>query len=235
MSRILIIEDDEAIRSLVRMTLEMDQHLVTEASDGIEGLRQLENMAAENLPPDLILLDIMLPGLDGYEVLRRIQDREIPVIFMTAKTSVTDRVFGLKLGADDYIAKPFEPMELLARVEAHLRARDRYRTKPADAAEEEIRFEDMIIRPSERSVSKSGKPIPLTAKEYDLLITLLSHRNKVLSREQLLELVWGFDYLGGTRTVDMHVAQLRQKLGLQESLETVYKVGYILRGKRAST
>ncbi len=235
MSRILIIEDDEAIRHLVRLTLEMDQHTVEEASDGVEGLRQLEKMAAENLPPDLILLDIMLPGVDGYEVMRHLQDREIPIIFMTAKTSVTDRVFGLKLGADDYITKPFEPMELLARVEAHLRARERYRTKLADAAEGEIRFEDIMIRPGERSVTKSGKPVSLTAKEYDLLMTLLSHRNKVLSREQLLELVWGFDYLGGTRTVDMHVAQLRQKLGLQESLETVYKVGYILRGKRVST
>jgi len=230
MSRILVIEDDDDIRQLVRLTLEMDHYSVTQAVDGPDGLKQIEKMTCDNCPPNLILLDIMLPGMDGYEVMSRIKDKNIPVIFMTAKTSIPDRVFGLKLGADDYISKPFEPLELLARVEAHLRARERYR-KNAVNEPEEVRFGNVSICPNERSVHKDGVQIPLTAKEYDLLTLLIERKNTVLSREQILDLVWGFDYYGGTRTVDMHIAQLRKKLDLHDSLKTEYKVGYILRDK----
>lgn len=232
MAKIFVIEDDDAIRNLVRLTLEMDEHTVIEAADGLSGIRQIEQLRKEASLPDLVLLDIMLPGMDGYEVCQKIQGDQVPVIFMTAKSSVMDKVFGLKLGADDYITKPFEPMELLARVEAHLRARSRYLDNREPEAKHRIQFGNLSVCPDERNVSLDGTVIPLTVKEYDLFLTFLDHLNCVLSREQLLDLVWGYDYLGGTRTVDMHVAQLRQKLNLHDTLETVYKIGYVLRGKK---
>lgn len=230
MGRILVIEDDDAIRELVKMTLELDDHHVETAADGLEGVRCVENGLATGKRFDLILLDIMLPGADGYEVLQRIRCAHTSVIFMTAKSAVADRVFGLKLGADDYITKPFEPMELLARVEANLRMQSRY-AKPESDVEAAITIAGLQILPGERTVSCDRRVIPLTAKEFELLMTLAEHKNQVMTREQLLARVWDYDFLGETRTVDVHIAQLRQKLNLHESLETVYKVGYKLKDR----
>lgn len=227
MATILVVEDDEGIRNLVKMTLEMDGKSVIQAGDGAEGIRLVEERGAEI---DLVLLDIMLPDADGYEVLGRIRDRHIAVIFMTAKSSVTDRIFGLKMGADDYITKPFEPMELLARVNANLRMQERCSAQGSGASGK-ICFAGLIVSPSERTVTRDGEEIALTAKEFELFLTLLEHRNQVMTREQLLDSVWGYDFYGGTRTVDMHVGQLRKKLGLHEQLETVYRVGYKLKDK----
>lgn len=228
MATILVVEDDEAIRNLVKMTLEMDGMTVITAGDGAEGIRIVEE---HKDAIDLMLLDIMLPNADGYEVLTRIRDRHIAVIFMTAKSSVTDRIFGLKMGADDYITKPFEPMELLAKVNANLRMQERYGA-PHRGAFNKIRFAGLEISPSERTVSRGGTEIALTAKEFELFLTLLEHRNQVMTREQLLDSVWGYDFYGGTRTVDMHIGQLRKKLGLYEQLETVYRVGYKLKDEK---
>ena len=227
MATILVVEDDEGIRNLVKMTLEMDGKSVIQAGDGAEGIRLVEERGSES---DLVLLDIMLPDADGYEVLGRIRDRHIAVIFMTAKSSVTDRIFGLKMGADDYITKPFEPMELLARVNANLRMQERCSTQGSGASDK-ICFADLVVSPSERTVTRDGVEIALTAKEFELFLALLEHRNQVMTREQLLDSVWGYDFYGGTRTVDMHVGQLRKKLGLYEQLETVYRVGYKLKDK----
>lgn len=227
MATILVVEDDEGIRNLVKMTLEMDGKSVILAGDGAEGIRLVEERGSEI---DLVLLDIMLPDADGYEVLGRIRDRHIAVIFMTAKSSVTDRIFGLKMGADDYITKPFEPMELLARVNANLRMQERCSTQGGGTSDK-IRFAGLVVSPSERTVTRDGEEITLTAKEFELFLTLLEHRNQVMTREQLLDSVWGYDFYGGTRTVDMHVGQLRKKLGLHEQLETVYRVGYKLKDK----
>ena len=229
MGRILVIEDDESIRNLVKMTLEMDNHTVETISNGSDGIKYIEECAENGEKPDLLLLDIMLPGADGYEVFNKIKDNHIAVIFMTAKSNITDKVFGLKLGADDYITKPFEPMELLARVEANLRMQKRLEENTQNSLDDKIRFEDIIISPSERTVAKDGKNVSLTVKEFELFRMLLEHRNQVMTREQLLDSVWGYDFYGGTRTVDMHVGQLRKKLNLHKQLETVYKVGYKLK------
>ena len=229
MGKILVIEDDESIRNLVKMTLEMDDHSVETISNGADAIKYIEECAEKGKKPDLMLLDIMLPGADGYEVFNKIKDNHIAVIFMTAKSSITDKVFGLKLGADDYITKPFEPMELLARVEANLRMQKRLEENTQNSLDDKIRFEDIIISPSERTVAKDGKNVSLTVKEFELFRMLLEHRNQVMTREQLLDSVWGYDFYGGTRTVDMHVGQLRKKLNLHEQLETVYKVGYKLK------
>ena len=229
MGRILVIEDDESIRNLVKMTLKMDNHTVETISNGSDGIKYIEECAENGEKPDLLLLDIMLPGADGYEVFNKIKDNHIAVIFMTAKSNITDKVFGLKLGADDYITKPFEPMELLARVEANLRMQKRLEENTQNALDDKIRFEDIIISPSERTVAKDGENVALTVKEFELFKMLLEHRNQVMTREQLLDSVWGYDFYGGTRTVDMHVGQLRKKLNLHKQLETVYKVGYKLK------
>ena len=229
MGKILVIEDDESIRNLVKMTLEMDNHTVETISNGADGIKYIEECAENGEKLDLLLLDIMLPGVDGYEVFDKIKDNHIAVIFMTAKSNITDKVFGLKLGADDYITKPFEPMELLARVEANLRMQKRLEENTQNALDDKIRFEDIIISPSGRTVVKDGKKVALTVKEFELFRMLLEHRNQVMTREQLLDSVWGYDFYGGTRTVDMHVGQLRKKLNLHEQLETVYKVGYKLK------
>lgn len=223
--KILIVEDEESIRGLIQMTLQMENYNTVEADNGREAYERIQE---ENF--DLILLDIMLPGMDGYQLLQKIKGKGIPVIFLTARIAVQDRVFGLKMGADDYITKPFEPIELLARIEAVLR-RTAGRPEAVQIPEERtcLLYGDIQIIEQERSVKKSGEEIPLTVKEFDLLLLFVKNPNIVFSREQLLDQVWGYDYYGGTRTVDMHIKQLRQKLGLKEDLETVFRVGYKLK------
>ncbi|EJW15136.1 response regulator transcription factor [Paenibacillus alvei] len=213
--KILIVEDDIHISKIIKMNLNLVNYETTEAYDGLEALEALKRA-----PFDLILLDVMIPHMDGFELMENIRPYRIPVIFLTAKNSVYDKVNGLKLGADDYIVKPFEAIELLARIEAVLR---RYGKE-----ERLMAFQTIQVDLDKREVLKQGIPVELTPKEYDLLVVLLKNKNIALSREQFIEKVWGYDYYGETRTVDMHIKSLRKKLDLQDHIKTIYKMGYRL-------
>lgn len=213
---ILIAEDDPSIAGLIRMALEASGYGCVVADDGHQALELVQERDFH-----LALLDIMLPGRDGYELLEAFKPKRLPVIFVSAKTTVFDKVQGLRLGAEDYIAKPFDAMELLARVEAVLR-RCHYREL------ETVRVGPVQVDFNGRKVYKDGQPAVLTPKEYDLLAFLLHHPNIAFSRESLLAEVWGYDFYGSTRTVDTHVLNLRAKLGLAEHIQTVHKIGYRL-------
>ena len=215
MNRILIVEDEPPISNLIAMNLKQAGYLCTCVFDGAE--------AADLIHPgafDLILLDVMLPKIDGFELLEYIQPMEIPVIFITARSEVPDRVKGLRLGADDYITKPFEIAELLARVESVLR---QYKK-----TERILHVLDVTIDTESRTVERNGQEIELTIKEYELLLLFARNRNVALFRETIYERVWDNPYMGDTRTVDLHVQRLRKKLGWENYLQTVYKVGYRL-------
>ena len=213
---VLIVEDEKPISSLIRMSLTKEGYRCTCAYDGAEAADLLEKNQY-----DLILLDVMLPEVDGFELMEYIRPLEIPVIFLTAKSSVADRVKGLRLGAEDYITKPFELMELLARVETVLRRcgkTGRILSLPPDI---EIDTASHVVR-------RGGQPVPLTAKEYDLLLLFTQNKNIALYRDRIYERVWGEEFLGDSRTVDLHIQRMRKKLGLENRLVAVYKVGYRL-------
>ncbi|MBZ4686394.1 MAG: two-component system, OmpR family, alkaline phosphatase synthesis response regulator PhoP [Clostridia bacterium] len=214
MKRILVVEDEEPIRELIKLNLLMAGYETLEAADGSEGLKYIRD---EKI--DLVLLDIMLPRLDGYEILPAIIKKNIPVILLTAKDGLRDKVKGLEMGADDYITKPFEAIELLARIKAVLRRSKKDIT--------EISFDDIQIFLNEHKVFKGGKEVELTLKEFELLRLLAENKGRAMSREKLLQLVWNYDYEGSTRTVDMHIQRLRSKLQT-DRIKTVYKVGYRL-------
>lgn len=213
--KILIIEDDLAISNLIKLNLNIANYETIQSYDGGEALNIIETEA-----PDLILLDVMLPNVDGFTLMDKIRPLNIPVIFLTAKNSVIDKVHGLKLGAEDYIVKPFAAIELLARIETVLR---RY-GKTTDLLE----FKNIKIYLKERIVKKDDTSIDLTLKEFDLLCMLVQNKNIALTREAILEKVWEFDYVGETRTVDMHIGTIRKKLDLNDSIKTIFKVGYRL-------
>lgn len=212
---ILVVEDDDGIRDLIEINLSMVGYKVYTAIDGEEGKNIF---LKENI--DLALLDVMLPKIDGLQLVEIIKQKDIPVIFITAKDSVYDKVKGLRLGADDYIVKPFENIELLARIESVAR---RYSKN-----DKIIKFKDITIYTEKRIVKQNDKTVDLTLKEYELLHSFILNKNIALSREQLLENVWGIEYIGETRTVDIHVQRLREKLNLKENIKTVYKIGYRL-------
>jgi len=212
-AKILIVEDEYGINNLIKKNLTLVGHECFQLFNGSEVLPALERERY-----DLIILDVMLPGESGFELITKLEN--IPVIFLTAKNSLQDRLKGLTLGADDYIVKPFEMLELIARVDVVLR-----RTK---GEMKFFEFDDIKIDFISRRVYKSGKEIELTRKEYDLFSSLVNNRNIALTRERLLELVWDFTYDGDERTVDTHIQRLRKKLGLEERLKTVYKMGYRL-------
>ncbi|RRJ67194.1 DNA-binding response regulator [Paenibacillus oralis] len=213
--KILIVEDDINISNIIKMNLNLVNYETIEAYDGHAAWEQIQREKF-----DLVLLDVMIPGIDGFELMEKIRPLHIPVIFLTAKNAVTDKVHGLKLGAEDYIVKPFEALELLARIETVLRRFGREETV--------ITFRDLQVLLDKREVRVQGKPVELTMKEFDLLVVLLKNKNIALSREQLLDKVWGIDFYGETRTVDMHIKALRKKLGLHDRIITVYKIGYRL-------
>lgn len=215
MIKILIVEDEEPIANLIRMNLVRAGYQCETAYDG----EAAADMIAEQTY-DLILLDIMLPKLNGYEVLEYAKTVEIPVIFLTAMGETEQKVKGLKLGAEDYIAKPFEIAELLARVETVLR---RFRK-----TERRLRLYDIEIDTDSRTVTKGGQQVDLTTKEYELLLLFLRNKNRALYRETIYENVWGGEYNGTGRTVDLHVQRLKKKLGLEEHITAIYKVGYRL-------
>ena len=211
--KILVVEDEAPIRDLISINLQLVGYEVFTAEDGIVAENFLEKQKV-----DLILLDVMIPGIDGFSLIEKIKKHNIPVIFVTAKESVLDRVKGLRLGADDYIIKPFETIELLARIEVVLR---RYNKNSHI-----IKFKNIEVDTNQRSVKLNDKEVYLTVKEYELLVLLLQNKNIALSRDQILDRVWGFEYGGETRTVDIHIQRIREKLDLKNNIKTVCKVGY---------
>ncbi|SER04065.1 DNA-binding response regulator, OmpR family, contains REC and winged-helix (wHTH) domain [Lachnospiraceae bacterium NE2001] len=230
--KILIVDDDENIAELISLYLEKEQYDTETAHDGEEALKLIEVYN-----PDLILLDLMLPGIDGYEVCQQVRKtRDIPIIMLSAKGEVFDKVLGLKMGADDYMVKPFDANELIARVSAVLR-----RSGPSKSEEpavsdvkdfehtgEFIEYEGLIVNISNYTVSFDGSNIEMPPKELELLYFLASHPNQVFTRDQLLNQLWGYDFVGDTRTVDVHIKRLREKLTGDHnwSIQTVYRIGY---------
>ena len=215
MIKILIVDDEKPICDLIDLNLSASGYQCRTVQDGLEALKLIEE---ENF--DLILLDIMLPGADGYDIMEYVRPMGIPVIFITAKHEVRDRVKGLKLGADDYLVKPFDVVELVARVEAVLR---RY-----NKTERLLSAGDVVVDVEARRVTRAGVPVELTNKEFGLLVLFMKNKNVALFRETLYEKVWEGEYYGDSRTLDLHVQRLRRKLGWEHSLVAVYKVGYRL-------
>jgi DNA-binding response OmpR family regulator len=220
--RILVVDDEANIVELVTLYLEREGFQVESASDGASAYEKI----CKN-EPSLVVLDIMLPEMDGFEVCRKTRAfTEVPIIMLTARDEDFDKIVGLELGADDYLTKPFNPRELVARVKAILRRTDRAKT----SEDKPMQIGDVLLDPARREVTVAGEPVKLRTKEFDLLMNFLEHRGIVLTREQLLNLVWGYDFYGETRTVDVHVAHLRKRLAESQNvhIETVTGVGYKL-------
>jgi DNA-binding response OmpR family regulator len=216
---VLVVEDEASIASFVALYLKNAGYTVKAVANGTDALAQVE---AEQ--PALIVLDLMLPDMDGIEVCRRIrQRRDVPILMLTARDEDIDKIIGLEVGADDYMTKPFNPRELVARVKSILR---RSTTERRDSETAEIRHGDLHVDAGRREVHIGDEEIQLAPKEFDLLWELLDHRGVVLTRDQLLERVWGYTFAGDTRTVDVHVRQVRRKLGDASPIVTVWGVGY---------
>ena len=217
---IMIIDDDKNILRLVKLNLEKEGYDVSTYSDGQEGLDAFKNQQFS-----LVLLDIMLPGMDGWQICREIRKTsDVPIIMLTAKSEVFDKVLGLELGADDYIAKPFDSKELMARVKAVMR-----RMNKTDSKVQEVEYDSLKINMNMYTVICAGEELEMPPKEIELLFFLASHPNKVYTREQLLEQVWGFDFFGDSRTIDVHVKRIREKLSVENvtwQIKTVWGVGY---------
>jgi len=222
---ILLVDDEQHIIDLAKMYLEQEGWKTTSATDGLVALQRILSEK-----PSLVVLDLMLPGLDGWEVCRRVRAQsDIPIIMLTARSDDIDKIVGLELGADDYMTKPFNPRELVARIKAILRRSDKKPTPAVESADSPIVLDNLSIYPQRRVVMVEGREIDLRMKEFDLLLALVENIGIVFSREKLLDVVWGFDFAGETRTVDVHVAHLRHKLeGMRPQIETVWGVGYKL-------
>ncbi len=219
--RVLVVDDEATMRELVRLYLERDGFVVDEAANGIEALAMTQ---AQNY--DLVILDLMMPELDGWEVCRRIRTTsDLPILMLTARGDLHDRILGLNLGADDYLPKPFDGRELAARANAVLK-----RNRPKrDEDPGVIKRGPLVLDPKSRTVQVNGSPVTLTPKEYELLCLLVTHPGQVFTRDHLLDTVWGYGFAGGTRTIDQHVKNLREKLGDAAGLiGTVWGVGYRL-------
>lgn len=218
--KILIVEDEANIRELLRLYLEREGYTVLEAENGVEGIKKWKSDK-----PDMLLLDVMMPVMDGWAVCREIRaESDVPIIMLTAKGETADRVSGLEMGADDYIVKPFEMKEVLARIHAVLR-----RTAPEEHREKKLTFDKLVINLDSYELLVDGRRVDTPPKEMELLYHLASSPNRVFTRNQLLDEVWGFDYFGDTRTVDVHIKRLREKLeGVSDQwdLKTVWSVGY---------
>ena len=226
-TRILVIDDEKSIIDLVTAYLHDEGFEVYTAMDGPSGLK-----ATRTFKPDIIVLDIMLPGMDGIELLAQLRrESDVYVIMLTAKTEEIDKIVGLSMGADDYLTKPFSPRELVARIKAALR---RLRSGKSLPDETVMAFDSIRIDTGRRQVWVDDKLVELTAIEFDLLTALAEHPGRVLSREQLLEKVWGYDYYGEIRVVDVHIGHIRQKLGDEDHIQTVRGVGYRFEDEGAS-
>ena len=222
--KILIVDDDEHISELISLYLTKEFYDTKIVYDGEEALRQFRLFS-----PNLILLDLMLPGIDGYQVCREIrQQSNVPIIMLSAKGEVFDKVLGLELGADDYIIKPFDSKELVARVKAVLRRYQPAQAAPAKPAGKYVEYPDLVINLTNYSVVYKGKTVDMPPKELELLYFLASSPNQVFTREQLLDHIWGYEYIGDTRTVDVHVKRLREKIKDKPgwSIATVWGIGY---------
>jgi len=221
---ILVVDDEYNIVELARMYLQQAGYRVESAADGQQGLGQ-----ARYLRPALVVLDLMLPDLDGWEVCRRLRaESDVPIIMLTARTDDVDRIVGLELGADDYVTKPFNPRELVARVRAVLR-----RYQKSVRPDQAVTIGQLTVDPVSREATSGSRKLALRPKEFDLLLVLAEHQGQVLSRDQLLDLVWGYDFPGGTRTVDAHVSHVRARLaerGSEVTIETHRGIGYKLVG-----
>ena len=220
---ILVVDDEANIRDLARLYLEQDGFQVLTATNGRQAIDQVRYDR-----PDLVILDLMLPELDGWEVCRRIRSTShVPIIMLTARSEDVDKIVGLELGADDYLTKPFNPRELVARIKAVLRRAGELKTGVTDRARS---LGNVTIDPARHEVTAAGKRFTtFRAKEFDLLLALIDHANLVMTRERLLDLVWGYDYFGETRTVDVHIAHLRDKLAETDlHIETIWGKGYKL-------
>ena len=216
MAKILVVEDEKAISRLIEISLTDAGHTCIIALDGNDAIDKIDNEA-----PDLILLDVMLPGLDGFELLAYIKPLNIPTIMITAQGELEHKVKGLQSGADDYITKPFEIIEIISRADALLRRMGKLQN--------ELTAGGVTIDFVSRKVSKNGVDVPLTHKEYELLIMLVQNKNMALFRDTILDRIWGFDYDGSdTRTIDLHIQRLRKKLGWQNQIQTIRKYGYRL-------
>lgn len=213
MKKVLIVDDELNIREIIKINLELAGYQCFEAEDGKKAIDCLKKTEF-----DIALLDISMPNKNGFEIVGEFVKKNIPVIFLTAKGDTSDKVKGLKLGADDYITKPFESMELLARIESVLRRKGHNNNI--------FRLKDVEVDFSQRLVKLRGEVVELTAQEFNLLEILVKNKNLALSREKLLEDAWGYDYFGDTRTVDIHIQRLRKKLNLEDKILTVYKYGY---------
>lgn len=218
--RIMVVDDDENIGQLIKLYLEKEGYQVSHYIDGNTSVN-----AFKNDPPNLVILDILLPGMDGWDVCREIRKiSDIPIIMLTAKGETFDKVLGLELGADDYMVKPFDPKELVARIKAVLR-----RTQFFHDTDQGVAYSNLTVNISDYSVYYFGKKVEIPPKELELLYFLASHPNKVFTREQLLEQVWGFDFYGDSRTVDVHIKRLREKFSIPNNswqIKTVWGVGY---------
>lgn len=219
MGHILIVDDEKSISDLIVMNLTMVGHTSEQAFDGKEALEKLQAGFF-----DLCLLDIMLPGKDGFELIDYFKKLQVPVIYLSAKNSLTDRVKGLNLGAEDYIIKPFETLELIARIDVVLRREGKNK--------DIFTYNNVTVDLGKRLVQKENQVVELTAQEYLLLEALIKNQNLALTREQLLNIAWGYDYSGETRTVDMHIQRLRKKLEWEDIIKTVFKFGYRLEVQR---
>ena len=229
--RILVIEDDTNIQELIKYNLEKNGYRVIVADNGVDGLKE----AIANIP-DLILLDIMLPGLDGLEVCKRLRmekfTRKVPIFMLTAKSEELDKILGLELGADDYITKPFSIKELIARIRAVMRriGDDGIDEQDREESGKVLKVKDIEIDNEKYEIRKNGERIALTLKEFELLKVMIENEGKVLTRDFLLDKIWGYEYIGGTRTVDVHIRHIRQKINDNEGngrrIETIRGVGY---------
>jgi len=224
LEKIMVVDDDKNICELIRLYLEKEQYSVVIANDGNQAVAKFAEEA-----PDLILLDIMMPGLDGWQVCREIRKKSnVPIIMITAKGETFDKVLGLELGADDYVVKPFDTKEIIARIKAVLR-RTSASGNANDSSVKEVSFDKMTVNMTRYELKVDGKAVDTPPKELELLFHLASNPNRVYTRDQLLDEVWGFEYYGDSRTVDVHIKRLREKLeGVSDkwNLKTVWGVGY---------
>lgn len=215
--KILIVDDEPAIVDLIKLNLELEGFETITSADGLDAIK-----TANSEKPDLILLDIMMPGMTGFEACKALQNLNIPIILLTARDSIQDKLKGLELGADDYITKPFDSRELIARIKTVLRRIDKFSGK-----DDAITAGPIYVNPVERKTHIDDIEIFLTPKEFDLLLLFLENQKKVFSRENILESVWGYEYMGDSRTVDMHIQRLRRKLGdYSYFIKTVFTIGY---------
>ncbi|WP_336784776.1 response regulator transcription factor [Paenibacillus sp. MMO-177] len=225
---IMVVDDDEKITSLLRRSLAFEGYEVSTASNGMEGLKLL--LTAD---PDMLILDVMMPQVDGWEVCRRVREggSTVPILMLTAKDDISDRVKGLDAGADDYLIKPFALEELLARVRALLRRKS---DRMDESSSNKIVFEDLALDLDSREAIRSGRRIELTAKEYDLLLLFMQNPRRVLTRDAIMEKIWGYDFSGESNVLEVYIAMLRQKLeegGAKRIIQTVRGTGYVLRGE----